>query len=65
MKILSPVDGNDRRRLRERLEAQLQEARGGEWRVYIVPGRYGWYARAERLRRRRGQARLARGASRA
>jgi hypothetical protein len=50
MKILLPADENERRRVKESLEAQLRQATGGHWRVYIVPGRYGWYARAEQVR---------------
>ena len=57
MKILLPADENERRRIKERLENQLRRTPGGPWRVYIVPGRYGWYARAERVRRRKGKFR--------
>ena len=46
MKILPPADETERRRLKESFETQLRQATGGNWRVYIVPGRYGWYARA-------------------
>ena len=52
MKILPPADENERRRLKARFEGQLRQATGGDWRVDIVPGRYGWYARAKEVRRR-------------
>ena len=53
MKILPPADENERRRLKASFENQLRQATGGSWRVYIVPGRYGWYARAEEIPKRR------------
>ena len=53
MKILPPADEDERRHLKASFESQLRQATGGPWRVYIVPGRYGWYARAEQVRRRR------------
>ena len=49
MKITPPANEKERRSLQVRLESTLQRASGGRWRVYIVPGRYGWYARALRL----------------
>jgi len=56
MRILPPADENERRRLKASFEKQLRQTNGGDWRVDIVPGRYGWYARAERIAsRRRGQ----------
>jgi hypothetical protein len=58
MKILPPADANERRRVKECLENQLRSTPGGPWRVYIVPGRYGWYARAEQVRSRRKQQSL-------
>ena len=57
VKIPPPADEDERRRLKASFENQLRRATGGRWRVYIVPGRYGWYARARALsRRRRGQS---------
>ena len=57
MKILPPADENERRRLKACFENQLRQATGAPWRVYIVPGRYGWHARAEEIRsRRKGQS---------
>ena len=56
MKIPPPADEKERRRIKVSFENQLRRATGGRWRVYIVPGRYGWYARAEEIRsRRKGQ----------
>ncbi len=60
MKIIPPPDKEGRELLRQRLEAQLRQEQGGHWHVYLVPGRFGWYARAERLTdrgQRRGRSR--------
>ena len=57
MKILPPADENERLRLKASFENQLRQTSGGDWRVDIFPGRYGWYVRAKELSsRRRGQS---------
>jgi hypothetical protein len=53
MKIIPPAAENDRWLYKARLERSLRRARGGRWRVDIILGRYGWYLRAVRLRKRR------------
>ena len=58
MKIPPPADEKERRRLKVSFENQLRQATGGRWRVYIVPGRYGWYARAEEITSRRDRRTL-------
>ena len=53
MKVTPPASEKDRHLFEARLESALRQMHGGHWRVYVVHGRYGWYARAERLRNRR------------
>ena len=53
MKIIPPAAEKDRYLLKTRMECALRRMQGGDWRVDIIAGRYGWYARAVPLRRRR------------
>jgi hypothetical protein len=55
MKILPPADENERQALKFRIERALDQEEGGYWRVDIITGRYGWYVRPVRLRRRTGE----------
>ena len=53
MKLIPPSDDYARHLLKLRLQEALHQEQGGSWRVDIIPGRYGWFARAYRLRRKR------------
>ena len=53
MKLIPPSDAEGRRVLKLQLENTLHVESGGRWRVDIILGRYGWYARAFRVARKR------------
>jgi hypothetical protein len=53
MKLIPPADESERHLWQLRLKRQLRGMDGSRWRVDIILGRYGWYARAVPLRKRR------------
>ena len=53
MKIIPPAAEKDRKLWKARMERELRRMQGGRWRVDLIAGRYGWYARAVRLRNRK------------
>ena len=53
MKLIPPSDEYSRHLLKLRIECALAREQGGLWRVDIILGRYGWYARAFLLKRKR------------
>ena len=57
MKIIPPATEKDRELWKARKERALRRMQGGCWRVDLIAGRYGWYARAVRLcHRKNGRA---------
>ncbi len=55
MKIIPPATEKDRYRYKTCMESALHRENGGHWRVDIIPGRYGWYARAVPVPERRNR----------
>jgi hypothetical protein len=49
MRIAPFANEDDKIAFQEAKELELAAAMGGRWRVDIVPGRFGWYARGMRL----------------
>jgi hypothetical protein len=50
---------------KSRMERELRRMQGGRWRVDLIAGRYGWCARAVRLRNRKNGRALPQGSGRA
>jgi hypothetical protein len=55
MKITPPADETERRLWKRSLERQLHLLDGRDWRVDIIRGRHGWYARAVPVLNRSGR----------